>query len=892
MGDVLTFEVKQRDEDVVKQHLNKTGIPIDGGLWNYTLGALITEGANDPTPGGQKKLEGLRKERAASFSVNKYGQLAPTWENTAWTFRMQSAKPNFQGTTSRLRVAVGDGQRAVLAIDISSSHPTILAYLSGDQALATACETGLFYESFEKDRDTVKIDVNKYLNGHKLETLDEAVVEAFSEEGRYSVAGNYIRNARKAAEATRRYTVMGRTYELGQKAGPHAAIAGILQRAEAEIVFKAARKGIESGIGELVAVIHDELLVMATPELIDSAAMVWGKLLVEAAQEWGLPWIKYKPRTGWSWGTVEPHVLGRGARLAEAPITSRPCSVSIERIRAMLNTTGDFTGWVGGGCPDHNHSLYAARFEYYAQLAGLYLKADWERLLATVDASTARKLKAMVKQAQNDRKAAARDFDEDKVVEGPQLTDSSETSIARAVSLHYNTETSGLVQGIDGTFYSTKGALWEPIAEAEISRLIQSWHGVEYKTLDDKIQTLYVSARMVTGAIGLLKAQIALDKDPFEQSAQVLVCKDQLILPTGEVQQVAKDHYILATHSLDIDYDAEATCPRFEKFLDEVWELNYDREDRKTFLQEFMGVALFGKSTKYRGSPMLLGSGSNGKSVLLNTLSSLFHKDSRSSVTLQNLGATNAEYYAARLLGSRWNVVAELPKTHVKESTLFKGAATGDEVEGRHPNGRPFTFRPNAAFIYAANEMPTFSDNSDGFWERIVPLSFDVTFGNPPPKPKPRATYRPRDCDLTAALLAERAGIINWAIAGYKRVLERGDYSKPNSASVASASMQENGDSVSAYCEEFIKEQDTAYTDSGEIMTKEVPLSWVPCANLYAHYQTWAQGNGLVPVSSKKLGSHITQLYGEPKQKWIAGKNQKCYQLHHTELALQTLTAK
>jgi len=891
MGDVLPFEVKQRDEDVVKQHLNKTGIPIDGGLWNFTLNALITEGANDPTPKGQAKLEGLRQEKAAAFSVNKYGQLTPTWENTAWTFRMHSAKPNFQGTTARLRLAVGDGQRAVLAIDISSSHPTILACISGDQALATACQEGKFYESFGGDRGAVKIDVNKYLNGAKLENLDEAVVQAFSPEGPYAIAGNFIRNAKQSAKATGRYTLQGRTYEIGKESGPHAAIAGILQRAEAEIIFKAARKGIDSKIGELVAVVHDELVVMAPPELIDSAAMIWGQALMEAAQEWGLPWINFKPRTGWSWGKVDTHVVGRGAMLAEVPTNDRPISVGMERIRAMLNTSGDFTGWVGAGCPDYNHSLYAARFEYYAQLAGLRLKADWERLLATVDASTARKLKAFAKQAQNDRRASARAFDEDKEVQGPQLTDSSETSIACAVNLHYNTETSGLVQGIDGTLYSTKGALWEVIPEAEISRLIQSWHGVEYNTPDDKVQTLYVSARMVTGAIGLLKAQVALDKDPFEQSAQVLVCKDQLILPTGEVRQVTKDNYILATHSLDIDYDAEATCPRFDQFLDEVWELNYDREERKAFLQEFMGVALFGKSTKYRGSPMLLGSGSNGKSVLLNTLSGLFHKDSRSSVTLQNLGATNAEYYAARLLGSRWNVVAELPKTHVKDSTLFKAAATGDEVEGRYPNGRSFTFRPNAAFIYAANEMPSFSDNSDGFWDRLVPLSFDVTFGSPPPKPKPGATYRPRDCDLTATLMTERAGIINWAIAGYKRVMERGDYSKPNSASAARASMQENGDSVSAYCEEFIKEQDTAYTDSDELLTKEVPLSWVPCANLYAHYQTWAQGNGLVPVSSKKLGSHITQLYGEPKQKWI-GKNQKCYQLHHTELALQMLPAK
>ena len=74
---------------------------------------------------------------------------------------------------------------------------------------------------------------------------------------------------------------------------------------------------------------------------------------------------------------------------------------------------------------------------------------------------------------------------------------------------------------------------------------------------------------------------------------------------------------IFTTNLLPYDYDPSATCPRFLQYLEEVF---WGDEDKINAIQEMVGYA-FHKSIPTPAVFFLVGGGSNGKSVFINTIS-------------------------------------------------------------------------------------------------------------------------------------------------------------------------------------------------------------------------------------------------------------------------------
>jgi putative DNA primase/helicase len=74
---------------------------------------------------------------------------------------------------------------------------------------------------------------------------------------------------------------------------------------------------------------------------------------------------------------------------------------------------------------------------------------------------------------------------------------------------------------------------------------------------------------------------------------------------------------------------------------------------------------------------MLLGPGSNGKSVLLKLIVSLLGRDNVSSVTLQAL--SDDRFAKAQLFGKLANVAGDLDSKPVEKSGAFK-MLTGEDV--------------------------------------------------------------------------------------------------------------------------------------------------------------------------------------------------------------------
>ena len=267
---------------------------------------------------------------------------------------------------------------------------------------------------------------------------------------------------------------------------------------------------------------------------------------------------------------------------------------------------------------------------------------------------------------------------------------------------------------------------------------------------------------------------------------------------------------IFTTNLLPYNYDPDAKCPRFMQFLDEVF---MGEKDDIDFIQEAVGYA-FHKSIPTPAVFFLIGNGSNGKSVFINTIANLVGRENTSNISFSSL---SDEYYILELFQKMINISGETPVKNINSDTI-KAVVGGDWVTGRKLYKQPMKFRPFAKHFLAMNKAPKLNDTSHGMWRRIYPINFPRTF-----------TEKDMDRQLEGKLALELSGIFNWALEGYKR-LRRKDYALEESKSMKSMKREYRNetDSVRAFVHDCLIRSDN-------------PDDRIKYSNLYEKYCQYCQ---------------------------------------------------
>lgn len=279
---------------------------------------------------------------------------------------------------------------------------------------------------------------------------------------------------------------------------------------------------------------------------------------------------------------------------------------------------------------------------------------------------------------------------------------------------------------------------------------------------------------------------------------------------------------IFTTNLLPYDYNPNARCPRFLQYLDEVF-----LADKETisFIQEAVGYA-FHKSIPKPAIFFLIGSGSNGKSVFINTLTNLIGEENTCSISLNSL---SNEYYLLNLFGKMINISSETPHNKQINSDMIKAVVAGDWVTGRSPYKQPMKFRPYAKHYLAMNETPAIKDNSHGMMRRIYIIEFPRTF-----------TEKEMDLQLTEKLSRELSGIFNWAMEGYNR-LRNNSFTFQEAGMMKSAKQKFKNETSSAFA--YIH----AFLLKSENLKDRLKLSQV-----YEGYKTFCSAEGYPEPETKE----------------------------------------
>ena len=327
----------------------------------------------------------------------------------------------------------------------------------------------------------------------------------------------------------------------------------------------------------------------------------------------------------------------------------------------------------------------------------------------------------------------------------------------------------------------------------------------------------------------LIKAEISLPFSKIDGNKNLLGCKNGVVdLQSQTLIPPNRDNFIVSRMSAS--FDPGATAPRFEKFIDEV--TNGDKQVA-IFLQCVFGMMLMGRNPK-QIMLMLLGYGSNGKSLLLETMLDMFGDYGISVEPELFLNSRNADSSRPRpevvkLAGKRLCITSEPPKGLGLNENLIKRLTGNDTLSARIPYAKEeVSFRPNIVPIMISNHDVRIEGTDHGIWRRIKQVPFNAQFE--PDKEK----------GLDQKLLSERDGIFNWLLEGVKMYLKNG-LSEPQVIADNTKRYRTSQDVIYEWI------TDCCLINQGDEKQKI----------LYRSYLVWCQSNNYRPLESRDLYAEL-----------------------------------
>lgn len=340
-------------------------------------------------------------------------------------------------------------------------------------------------------------------------------------------------------------------------------------------------------------------------------------------------------------------------------------------------------------------------------------------------------------------------------------------------------------------------------------------------------------------------------REEFDQSPNLIVLRNG-VLDMASNKLLPHSPKNLCRVSIPHDFDPQASCPRFEKFLGEILPPNYH-----PLIEELVGAALFG-DTSHERIFLLFGCGANGKSVLAKTTVALLGPQNVSSSSLHDL--TDNRFAAADLEGKRLNVCTDIDSRSPKSLHLLKALTSGDPIRAERKYQTPFSFVNSALMLFSCNQLPNFSEAGDAIARRFIVVPFRQTFS------KTKA-----DLELLSKLTteSEMSGILNRAIAGYRRLQERGSYSVPEESERIWRSHVGELDPIQEFLGECTFERRDARTPKKELYQEYVNFckgDWTP----HLDY-----GAGIRPQSRSRFNAAVRRFYPGASESKMGGMDRR-----------------
>jgi P4 family phage/plasmid primase-like protien len=318
----------------------------------------------------------------------------------------------------------------------------------------------------------------------------------------------------------------------------------------------------------------------------------------------------------------------------------------------------------------------------------------------------------------------------------------------------------------------------------------------------------------------------------FEPRRNIIYMRNCVLVLSrdGEVVRDVARPELESNIYINLDYIEMAECPRWEKFLDTV----ICDCDAISVLQEFLGCMFVDKDElSIEKALFLFGSGSNGKSVVFETLKAMLGNNIVNT-GLDKINGHNGEYYLDTLIGKLLAYNSDAEAKDISSGT-YKQLISKEPVTVRPIRQAPFESDDWPMFMANINKGIITTDSSDGFWRRNIVIGFNQTFSD---NPDVNLGQLKADRSFKKSMSKELSGIFNWILAGRRRIMsQKGVFTKSKSIDEITADMRDFSTGVYSYLRDRCYVSTLPDGVQGE-------LKRVLAKDMYNDYCNWCSENG------------------------------------------------
>ncbi len=407
-----------------------------------------------------------------------------------------------------------------------------------------------------------------------------------------------------------------------------------------------------------------------------------------------------------------------------------------------------------------------------------------------------------------------------------------------------------LIRHWHGQWYAYQGNGWREIADIEIQGRLVTW------LQNDEDLRSHANANYAASAILNLRShnicglpesiekpcwldsgESARNWVAFRNGVVVNVWRYAEAIAAGDtpgdecIRELSPDFF--SSDFVDYDWDPDMCAERFHAYMERV----QPDADNAVAVCEMMGL-LMADTTRYEVFWQLYGSGSNGKTVLLDVIKAMVGVHNVSFVPLPALIENFGAWPVAE---SKVNICGELPTDTGRGSLYaiegeFKNCVSGGEIEYQKKNRDKYPAKCRARFLMATNSLPTFVDKSDGIWRRLRIIPFGE-----------QITDEEKDVNLAENIIrGEMPGVLAWALDGLAKVIQWGGVAESESGRKAKADHRVGCDHERQFLDENY--------EPGESDDR------IKSQDLYDHYKEWMRDNGYRSLGVAKFKARVVEI--------------------------------
>jgi putative DNA primase/helicase len=336
---------------------------------------------------------------------------------------------------------------------------------------------------------------------------------------------------------------------------------------------------------------------------------------------------------------------------------------------------------------------------------------------------------------------------------------------------------------------------------------------VKKRSVDDVLDALKAAANLSHRLVPAVPAWVDRQSDDLDPRAVIPVRNGLVCVESGQLLPATPRLFV--PYALPFNYAHDAAEPvEWLRFLTSVW-----REDRESIdaLQEWLGYLLTADTSRQKAL-MIVGPRRSGKGTIGRVIVQLLGERNVASPTLASLGnnfglepliGKTAALMSDARLGARADIAA------VAENLL---RLTGeDTISIDRKFKEAYSAKLLARVVVLTNELPVFRDAASALPSRFILLRTARSF------------YGQEDHGLDGKLAAELPGILVWALAGLRRLRQRGRFVQPAAGAAQLQMMEDLASPISTFV------RDTCIVEPG---------GQVPIAKLHEAWRDWCKEHG------------------------------------------------